>query len=94
MRLVSFGVCASASRPRLARSRKTEEIMRIWTLNELDRLTLSELFELQDELVAALACEPDDSPERAVMLGNLDLVRRALMRRVLQLGRGVGAPAP
>ena len=52
--------------------------MRVWTLNELFRLTRVELFELHREIVAALTATPDSAPERPVALANLRNIRRVL----------------
>jgi hypothetical protein len=57
-----------------------EEIMRAWTLIELFRLTRAELFGLHQEIVNALAAMPDNTPERAVAVANLQNIRRVLAR--------------
>jgi hypothetical protein len=55
-----------------------EEIMKVWTLNELFRYTRTELFALHREIVAELANMPEGSPERDISLANLRLIARAL----------------
>ena len=57
-----------------------EEIMRVWTLIELFRLTRAELFGLYRDIVNALAAMPDGDPERPIALANLQNIRRALAR--------------
>lgn len=54
--------------------------MRVWTLNELFRLTRAELFELHRAIVTALAAMPDTAPERLVALVNLRNIRFMLAR--------------
>ena len=54
--------------------------MRVWTLNELFRLTRAELFGLHREIVNALAVMPDSDPERPIALANLQNIRRVLAR--------------
>ena len=54
--------------------------MRVWTLNELFRLTRAELFGLHREIVNALAAMPDGDPERLIALANLQNIRRVLAR--------------
>ena len=52
--------------------------MRVWTLNELFRLTRGELFRLHQEIAIALAAMPDNDPERPVALASLRNIRRVL----------------
>ena len=54
--------------------------MRVWTLNELFRLTRAELFGLHREIVNTLAAMPDNDPERPIALANLQNIRRVLAR--------------
>ena len=54
--------------------------MKVWILNELFRLTRTELFALHHEIVTELANTPDGSPERDIALSNLRLIARALAR--------------
>jgi hypothetical protein len=54
--------------------------MRVWTLNELFRLTRAELFGLHQEIVNALAAMPDNDPERPIALANLQNIRAVLAR--------------
>lgn len=54
--------------------------MRVWTLNELFRLSRAELFGLHQEIVTALAAMPDNDPERPAALANLRNIRRVLAR--------------
>jgi hypothetical protein len=58
-----------------------EEIMRVWTLNELFRLTRAELLRLHRDIATALAAMPDTDPERPVALINLRNIRHELSRR-------------
>jgi len=48
-----------------------EEIMKVWTLNELFRLTRVELFGLHREIVTELASAAEDSPEREFALDKM-----------------------
>ena len=54
--------------------------MRVWTLNELFRLTHAELCALHREIACFLAHLPEGSPDRPVALGNLRNVRHVLGR--------------
>ncbi len=54
--------------------------MRVWTLNELFRLTRAELFGLHQEIVNALGVMQDNDLERAIALANLQNIRRVLAR--------------
>jgi hypothetical protein len=54
--------------------------MRVWTLNELFRLTRAELFGLHREIVNALTAMPESDPERPIALANLQNIRRVLAR--------------
>ena len=54
--------------------------MRVYTLNELFRLTRAELFGLHQEIVNALAAMPESDPERPVALANLQNIRKVLAR--------------
>jgi hypothetical protein len=57
-----------------------EEIMRVWTLIELFRLTRAELFGLHREIANALAAMPESDPERPVALANVQNIRTVLAR--------------
>ena len=54
--------------------------MRVWTLNELFRLTRAELFGLYRDIANALAAMPDSDPERLIALANLQNIRKVLAR--------------
>jgi hypothetical protein len=54
--------------------------MRVWTLNELFRLTHAELCALHREIAGFLAHLPEGSPDRPVALTNLRNIRRVLGR--------------
>jgi hypothetical protein len=54
--------------------------MRVWTLNELWRLTRAELCALQREIAATLWSLPEASPQRLIALGNLRNIRHILGR--------------
>jgi hypothetical protein len=54
--------------------------MRVWTLNELFRLTRAELFQLHAEITARLGDLPEGSREYLTALANLRLIRRVLAR--------------
>ncbi len=54
--------------------------MKVWTLNELFRLTRNELVALHRRVVADLVPLPLDHPDRELALGNLRNIRRALAR--------------
>jgi hypothetical protein len=54
--------------------------MRVWTLNELLRLTRAELFALHRQIADALAALPEGSPERPIGLATLRDIRRVLAR--------------
>jgi hypothetical protein len=55
--------------------------MRVYTLEELFRLTRAELIGLHHKIASALAQLPEGSPERLVALSNLRNIRRVLGRR-------------
>ena len=52
--------------------------MKVWTLNELFRLTRTELFRLHGEIVCEVARTPEGSPEHDIALANLRRIARAL----------------
>jgi hypothetical protein len=54
--------------------------MRVWTLNELFRLTRAELCALHREIAATLWRLPETSPQRLIALGNLRNIRHVLGR--------------
>lgn len=54
--------------------------MRVFTLEELFRLTRVELFGLHHRIATILAQLPEDSPERLTALINLQNIRRVLAR--------------
>jgi hypothetical protein len=54
--------------------------MRVYSLEELFRLTRAELFGLHHKIASALAQLPEGSPERLVALTNLRNIRRVLTR--------------
>jgi hypothetical protein len=54
--------------------------MRVYSLEELFRLTRAELFGLHHRIASALAQLPEGSPERLVALTNLRYIRRMLAR--------------
>ncbi len=58
-----------------------EEIMRVLTLNELMRLTRTELCGLAAQITAALATFPEGSPERTAAYINPRNLRAILARR-------------
>lgn len=54
--------------------------MRVYSLEELFRLTRAELLGLHHQIARALAQLPEGSPERLTALTNLRNIRRALAR--------------
>jgi len=52
--------------------------MRVWTLNELFRLTRAELFALHRCIVTDMAALPDGHSDRDVALANLRAIRPVL----------------
>jgi hypothetical protein len=54
--------------------------MRVWTLNELLRLTRTELCALHREIAATLARLRETSPQRLIALRNLRNIRHVLGR--------------
>ena len=52
--------------------------MKVWTLNELFRLTRNELFGLHRAILSDIANVPADAPEREVALDNLRRIAKAL----------------
>ena len=57
--------------------------MRIYSVNELFRLTRHELFALHAEIIAELSRLPEGSPDYEVALANLRLIRRVLAQPAL-----------
>jgi hypothetical protein len=63
------------------RGRKPREVpMKLLSINDLFHLTRAELFALHQENVDALSRYAEGSPERAIALQNLRLIRQALSR--------------
>ena len=52
--------------------------MKVWTLNELFRLTRNELFGLHHAISSEIANAPADAPEREVALANLRRIAKVL----------------
>ncbi len=52
--------------------------MKVWTLNELFRLTRVELLGLHREVVTELANTAPETPEREIALGNLRRIAKVL----------------
>jgi hypothetical protein len=75
MQPASFGV-GRGRKAALTRSNTKEIKMRAYSLNELFRLTRSQLFYLHARIVAELATLPDT--DRAVALETLRNIRRTL----------------
>ena len=73
-----------------------EEIMRVWTLIELFRLTRAELFALHRDIAHDLAAMPPGDPERPIALTNLRNISTALARPrpvPQRVGGGIGTIA-
>lgn len=60
-----------------------EETMRVYSINELLRLTRNELCSLLVQISSALPTFPEGSPERTVAYINLRNIRAVLARRDL-----------
>jgi hypothetical protein len=60
-----------------------EETMRVYLINELLRLTRSELCSLLAQISSALPTFPEGSPERTAAYINLRNIRSVLARRDL-----------
>jgi hypothetical protein len=58
--------------------------MRVYSLNELFRLTRNELFALHAEIVCELADMPESSGDQIIAFENLRLIRRVLARYYLK----------
>jgi hypothetical protein len=58
-----------------------EATMRTYLIQDLFRLTRTELFQLHAQILAELAALPEDSPDRLVALDTLRLIRSFLARR-------------
>ena len=54
--------------------------MRVYSLNELFRLTRKQLFDLHAEIVAELSKLPEPSPDRQLAFANLRLIRQVLAK--------------
>lgn len=67
----------------IKRPETMEEIMRVWTLIELFRLTRAELFGLHRNIAITLAAMPDNDPERPIALNNLRNIRQVLAQAKL-----------
>jgi hypothetical protein len=78
MRLASFGIGPPQKAAMFAVETK-ETIMRAYSLNELFRLTRTELVALHAKIAVELLAKPVNSPERQTALGNLRLIRRILI---------------
>jgi hypothetical protein len=74
----NLGARASTRRPRLARSKMMEEIMRVLPLRELMRLTRNELCGLKSEITTALPDYPEGSHEQADAERGLHNIHRVL----------------
>jgi hypothetical protein len=77
MRLVSDGE-GPPQKAAMSAVRMPEEIMKVWTLSELFRLTRAELFGLHRAISSEIAGVPAESPEREVALDNLRRIAKAL----------------
>jgi hypothetical protein len=77
----SFVARPSVRRPRLARSKTTEETMKIYSITELMRLTRAELCALLNQIAATLPTFREGSPQRTAAYINLRNIRAILARR-------------
>ncbi|MFZ0424244.1 MAG: hypothetical protein WAL80_15325 [Xanthobacteraceae bacterium] len=78
----AFSGAGASSEGRDWRGRKTmEKTMRVLTINELMRLTRTELCGLYSQITNQLIKLPEGSPDRGTALNNIANIRAALARR-------------
>ena len=79
MQLASFGI-GPPQKAAMSAVETKETNMRAYSLNELFRLTRTELLALRANVVAELASLPETSADREIALINLRNIRRALTK--------------
>ncbi len=80
MQLASFGI-GPPQKAAMSAVETKETSMRAYSLNELFRLTRTELFALHAKIASELAALPDHSVDRSTAFANLRNIRSLLAQR-------------